>query len=325
VAVFIHPAVKDLKFTDFILQLFANASGLNTNMAKTSYYPIQCANIDLEFLANAGRVVSTLPCTYLGLALGTRKPSKAMLQLLIQKIGNRLPGWKRRYLTYSGRELLVKTVLSAMPTHYLTVFKMSKWAIAAVDRFRRGILWRGEDPNLVKGGHCLVNWEMCLRPKSLGGLGIKDIDKFRRALRLRWLWNAWDSNPRQWTQLLRIPDPTDRALFFSSTYIQVGDGRNTPFWEAKWLNAATLKDIAPNLYKMARMKNRIVFAELHNHSWIKNLREINSSIMLEEYIMCSLPCPLWPLRIRRIRFFDDELLMGNTLQLQHTPGSSMEP
>jgi hypothetical protein len=36
---------------------------------------------------------------------------------------------------------------------------------------------------------------------------------------------------------------------------------------------------------MARMKNRIVFAELHNHSWIKNLREINSSIMLEEYIM----------------------------------------
>jgi hypothetical protein len=126
---------------------------------------------------------------------------------------------------------------------------------------------------------------MCLRPKSMGGLGIKDIDKFKRALRLRWLWNAWDSNPRQWTQLLRIPDPTDRALFFSSTYIQVGDGRNTPFWEAKWLNAATLKDIAPNLYKMARMKNRIVFAELHNHSWIKNLREINSSIMLEEYIM----------------------------------------
>jgi hypothetical protein len=60
-------------------------------------------------------------------------------------------------LTYPGRELLVKTVLSAMPTHYLTVFKMLKWAITRVDRFRRGFLWRGEDPNLMKGGHCLVN------------------------------------------------------------------------------------------------------------------------------------------------------------------------
>jgi hypothetical protein len=49
----------------------------------------------------------------------------------------------------------------------------------------------------MKGGHCLVNWETCLRPKRLGGLGIKDIDKFGRALRLRWLWNAWDSNPKQ--------------------------------------------------------------------------------------------------------------------------------
>jgi hypothetical protein len=64
-------------------------------------------------------------------------------------------------------------------------------------------------------------------------------------------------------------DPTDRALFFSSTYIQVGDGRNTPFWKAKWLNAAALKDIVSNLYKMARMKNMIVSVELHNHSWIK--------------------------------------------------------
>jgi hypothetical protein len=139
-AVFIHLAVKELKVTDLILQLFADASGLNTNMAKTSYYPIQCANMDLEFLANAGRIVSTLPCMYLGLSLGTKKPSKAMLQQLIQKIGNRLPGWKRKYLTYPGRELLVKMVLSAMPTHYLMVFKMPKWAIAGVDRFRRGFL-----------------------------------------------------------------------------------------------------------------------------------------------------------------------------------------
>jgi hypothetical protein len=54
--------------------------------------------------------------------------------------------------------------------------------------------------------------------------------------------------------LLHIQDPTDRALFFASTYIHVGDGKNTPTWEAKWLNAAAPKELAPNLFKMARFK-----------------------------------------------------------------------
>jgi hypothetical protein len=30
-----------------------------------------------------------------------------------------------------------------------------------------------------------------------GGLGIKDLDKFGRALRLRWLWYNWDIIDRQ--------------------------------------------------------------------------------------------------------------------------------
>jgi hypothetical protein len=31
-----------------------------------------------------------------------------------------------------------------------------------------------------------------------GGLGIKDLDKFGRALRLRWLWHSWDAQERPW-------------------------------------------------------------------------------------------------------------------------------
>jgi hypothetical protein len=34
----------------------------------------------------------------------------------------------------------------------------------------------------VKVGHCLINWQVCTRPKHLGGLGIKDLEKFSRAL-----------------------------------------------------------------------------------------------------------------------------------------------
>jgi hypothetical protein len=154
----------------------------------------------------------------------------------------------------------VKTVLTAMRTHFLTMFKMPQWAISGVDKFRRSFLWKGSDLELVKGTHCLMNWKTCLRPKNLAGLGINDIEKFGRALRLRWLWFGWDSHPRQWKHLLTIQDPIDRALFFSSTFIQIGDDQNTPFWEAKWVNAATPKDIAPNLFKQGLLVIKIKFS-----------------------------------------------------------------
>jgi hypothetical protein len=45
-----------------------------------------------------------------------KKLPKSAIQPMVHKIGNRLPGWKRKLMTYPGRELLVKTVLSSMPT-----------------------------------------------------------------------------------------------------------------------------------------------------------------------------------------------------------------
>jgi hypothetical protein len=62
-------------------------------------------------------------------------------------------------------------------------------------------------------------------------MGIKDLDKFSRALRLRWLWHHWDHKDKPWKNLLKIIESTNRKLFFSSIVISIGDGMNTPFWE----------------------------------------------------------------------------------------------
>jgi hypothetical protein len=75
----------------------------------------------------------------------------------------------------------------------------------------------------------LVNWVSCLRPGRLGGLGIKDLDKFSRALIMKWLCHGWDHNDMPWKKMLKISDPTDCQLFFCSIVMHVGDGKNTPF------------------------------------------------------------------------------------------------
>jgi hypothetical protein len=63
---FISPSAADLQITNCILQIFATASGLNTNLTKTEYYPIRCEEINLDFLTSVDQTISTFPTTYLG-------------------------------------------------------------------------------------------------------------------------------------------------------------------------------------------------------------------------------------------------------------------
>jgi hypothetical protein len=66
-----------------------------------------------------------------------------MMQPVIQRIIDMLSDWNKRFLTYLGRELLVKTIMSVMPTFFLSVHKIHKWAYALIDRYRRSFLCKG--------------------------------------------------------------------------------------------------------------------------------------------------------------------------------------
>jgi hypothetical protein len=150
-AMFINPTQQELQVTNHILQIFVDASGLKTNLAKIQCYPIQCQEINLDFISLSRHEASFFPCVYLGLPLHIRKPSKVDMHPLLQKVGDRLPGWKKKFMSYPDRELLVKTILSSIPTHFLIVFKMGKWILKGIDHFRRSFLWKGTDPNRIKG------------------------------------------------------------------------------------------------------------------------------------------------------------------------------
>jgi hypothetical protein len=95
-ALFINPSAKDFQATIQILKIFVEASGLSTNMVKTRFFPIRSEGVNLDFLVEAGKYVSSFPCLYLGLPLNTRKPSRVSFQPLVQRIGDKLPRWQGR-------------------------------------------------------------------------------------------------------------------------------------------------------------------------------------------------------------------------------------
>jgi hypothetical protein len=82
-----------------------------------------------------------------------------------------------------------------------------------------------------------------------------------------------------------VADAKDRQLFFSSTTMQVGNGKATPFWESRWLEGRAPKDLAPHLYAIAKFKKRLVHDEMRNDNWIRGLRNIHTTQQIEEFTM----------------------------------------
>lgn len=105
----------------------------------------------------------------------------------------------------------------------------------------------------------------------MGGLGILDLFKFARALRLRWLWFEWIAPERPWFGTTVPCDQLDRDLFAAATTITIGYGRTANFWHSHWIEGKTPKSIAPAIFAASRRKNRTIREALTSNTWIRNI------------------------------------------------------
>lgn len=118
------------------------------------------------------------------------------VQNIIDKTRTKLAGWQGRLLNIAGRRDLVRLVLNAIPIYLLSALKVPKQLTEDIDKARRRFLWAGD--SAITGGKCKVAWILVAKPIEFGGLGILDLERFSRALRLRWLWYSWEQPRRAW-------------------------------------------------------------------------------------------------------------------------------
>jgi hypothetical protein len=141
-----------------LLRSFSDSTGLHVNVAKSFLVPINMSNARATQLANTfGCQVGSMPFTYLGLPLGTTKPTLIEFTPLLTRIERRLSGISK-HLSYNGRLIMVNSVLSALPTFYMCSLKIPPQVI------RKHCLWSKGDIN--RKGKCLAAWVGCLQNQS---------------------------------------------------------------------------------------------------------------------------------------------------------------
>ncbi|CAN1178819.1 Uncharacterized mitochondrial protein AtMg00310 [Linum perenne] len=82
----------------------------------------------------------------------------------------------------AGMEILVSSVLSAMPVYTMGCFKLSKNVIYKLTQVLSNFWWGQTDD--IKKLHCM-SWERMCVPKDKGGLRFKDFEAFNNVLLVR--------------------------------------------------------------------------------------------------------------------------------------------
>ena len=125
-----------------LLALFTQSTGLVVNYLKSSMIPINVFASKMHDLSSAfGCQIGSMPFTYLGLPMGTTKPTMEDLTPLMDRVERRL---------VSCCLQMVNSVLTPTVTYAMCSIKLPVGVIENINRARKQYLWRGNDATKKK-------------------------------------------------------------------------------------------------------------------------------------------------------------------------------
>jgi len=99
----------------------------------------------------------------------------------------------------ADRICLIKSVISALPLYYLSLFKASESICKNIISIQRRFLWGwGKEKRPISW----VSWKLLCKSIEEGGLGIRDICKFNVALLAKWRWRCISIEKGKWKECL---------------------------------------------------------------------------------------------------------------------------
>ncbi|XP_022023474.1 uncharacterized protein LOC110923722 [Helianthus annuus] len=93
---------------------------------------------------------------------------------------------------------LAKSVLGSLPSYFLSLFSAPKCVVKKLEKIRREFIW-GKSNNRYKLGW--IRWELLLKVKKAGGMGMGSIQSFNLAL-TKWWWRLKGNPNHLWAEVI---------------------------------------------------------------------------------------------------------------------------
>ena len=239
-----------------MLSDYEDASGQKINKSKTALFFSKAMDGEIkDQIKEAWGVPEIMQYEkYLGLPSFIGREKKASFNYIKERVWRKIQGWDGKLLFQASREVLIKSVIQAIPTYTMGCFKIPMGLCNEIEAMIKKFWWgqRGDRRKIH-----WIKWDELTKSKNVGGMGFRDLAKFNDSLLAKQAWRLLNHQNSLFYKVFEaqfFPNSTImeakesrmgsyawRSILVGRDVIQrgarwrVGDGKKIRIWQDNWL------------------------------------------------------------------------------------------
>ncbi|XP_019097444.1 PREDICTED: uncharacterized protein LOC109131210 [Camelina sativa] len=192
--------------------------------------------------------------SYLGIPENLQGSKTEVFRYVNDRLDDRVNGWSAKILSKGGKEIMIKSVALALPTHVMSCYKLTQELTSSLTSAISKFWWKSNDK--ARGMHW-VAWDKLCKDKCDGGLGFRALEEFNDAMLAKQYWRLIHYLNSLMARVMRgryfrrkhpllatkpySPSFAWRSIFSTKGLVErgarwlVGSGSNISVWRDPWI------------------------------------------------------------------------------------------